>query len=342
MTDGLKPLHLCTIILQNKIMVKMKAATAEKYGSPEVLKVKTIKKPVPQSGEILIKIHATAVNSGDVRLRKADPFAVRFFFGLFKPSKKILGGVFSGEVEALGAGVQQYKIGDQVFGATQLRFGTYAEYICLPEAGALALKPDQCSHAAAAALPFGGITAYHFLQQAKIQPGQKVLVYGASGAVGSTAVQIAKYFGAEVTAVCGTANAEMVRSIGADKVLDYTQTDFSKTGEQYDVVMETVNKAPVAACFAAAKKGGTVILSAVMPSHMLGAAITAAMSGKKIIMGVAQETPEAVLFLQKLAKAGQISAPIDREYPLDQIAEAHRYVENGHKKGNVVVRVGGF
>lgn len=318
---------------------EMNAAVYETYGAPSVLQIKQIAKPVTKPGEILIKVHATTVNSGDVRLRKATPFAVRFFFGLFKPKKQVLGGVFSGIVEAVGDGVTQFNPGDQVFGATQMRFGTYAEYLCLPANGAIAIKPENLSHEAAAAIPFGGITAYHFLKKANIQPGQRVLIYGASGAVGSAAVQIAKYFGAEVTAVCSTRNMELMRSLGADHAVDYTKTDFSKTSTPYDIIYETVNKTTVAACFAAVKPGGTVILGASMLSEMLQGLWQSKTMGKKLLAGVAEETTEAVAFLQKLALKGRMNPLIDKTYSLSKIAEAHAYVEEGHKRGNVVVRV---
>jgi len=317
--------------------LKMKAAVYSTYGAPEVLQIKEVAKPSPKDNEILVKIHATAVNSGDCRLRKADPFAVRFFFGLFKPKKSILGEVLSGEVEAVGKNVQLFKVGDLVFGSTMMNFGAYAEYTCLPETGALAIKPDNMSHEEAAALPFGGSTALHFLQKANIQPGQKVLIYGASGAVGAAAVQIAKYFGADVTGVCSTANVDMVKSIGADHVIDYTQTDFAKTGEQYDVVYETVNKAPFSSCVAVLKKDGTLLLGASMLGGMLRGAWTTATSHKKVVSGVALGTTESVHSLQKMAKANKLKAVIGKKYALAQIAEAHTYVDKGHKKGNVVI-----
>jgi len=317
----------------------MKAAVYTQYGAPEVLQVKETAKPVPNENELLIKLHATAVNSGDCRLRRADPFAVRFFFGLLKPKKSILGGVLSGEVEAVGKNVRAFKPGDQVFGATMMQFGAYAEYICLPETGALAIKPENLPHEEAAALPFGGQTAWHFIRKANVKAGQKVLVFGASGAVGSAAVQIFKSLGAEVTGVCSTGNVEMVKALGADHVIDYTQTDFSKNGEQYDVVFETVNKAPVAACVAALKNGGTLLLGAAMLPQMLRGAWTALTTGKKVIAGVAPETPEGVAFLQQLAASGQLKAVIDRSFPLEQIAAAHAYVDKGHKRGNVVIQL---
>ena len=340
MNTGFAYSHLCPEIKKTHTMtLTMKAAVYTQYGAPEVLRVKETARPVPTHNEILIRIHATAVNSGDCRLRRADPFAVRFFFGLLKPKKSVLGGVLSGVVEAVGKDVRTFRPGDEVFGATMMQFGAYAQYICLPETGALAVKPGSLGHEEAAALPFGGQTAWHFLRKANIRPGQKVLVFGASGAVGSAAVQIARSLGAEVTGVCSTPNVDLVKSLGAHHVIDYTQTDFSKTGEQYDVVFETVNKATVAACAAALKKGGTLLLGAAMLPQMLRGAWTGLISGKKVVFGVAPETPEAVGFLRDLAAKGQLKAVIDRTFPLEQIAAAHAYVDKGHKKGNVVIQL---
>lgn len=317
----------------------MKAAVYAKYGAPEVLQIKTIAKPSPKDNEILIKIYAAAVTSADSRLRKADPFAVRFIFGLFSPKKPVLGGVLSGVVEAAGKNVQRFKVGDAVFGSSYPHFGAYAEYVCLPETAPLSIKPANMSHEEAAALPFGGMTALHFLQKADIRPGQKVLIYGASGAVGTAAVQIAKYFGATVTGVCSTANVDMVKSLGADEVVDYTKTDFAAPGGQYDVVYETVNKAPVAACLAALRKNGTLVLGAAMPAEMLQGA-WANMTGRaKVLSGVATETADAVVFLKKMAEEGRLKAVIDQKYTLEQIVEAHAHVDTGRKKGNVVVVV---
>lgn len=220
--------------------VKMKAAVYVQYGQPDVLQVKEIEKPIPKDNEILLRVKATAVNSGDVRLRKADPFAVRFIFGLIKPRINILGTVFSGEVESIGKEVKYFKAGDFIFGHTDMSFGSYAEYKCLPENASIALKPANISHKEAAVIPFGGVTALHFIKKAMIKPGQKVLVVGASGAVGSSAVQLAKSSGADVTGVCSTANIALVKSIGADKVIDYTKEDFTQNGEIYDVIFDTV------------------------------------------------------------------------------------------------------
>ncbi len=319
--------------------ISMKAAVYTQYGSPAVLQIQTLNKPIPKDNEILVKIHATAATSADSRLRKADPFAVRFFFGLFKPGKPVLGGVLSGTVEAVGKNVTKFKTGDQVFGSSYPGFGAYAEYICLPETGTLAIKPGNMSHEEAAALPFGGMTALHFLRKADVRPGQKVLIYGASGAVGTAAVQIAKYFGAEVTGVCSTSNIGLVKSLGADHVIDYAQTDFSKNGGQYDVVYETVNKTPVSLCLAALHEKGTLILGAAMLSAMLRGAWASLTGTKKVISGVAVETAAAVNFLKKLAEEGHLKPVIDKKYRLDQIAEAHAYVDTGRKKGNVVIVV---
>lgn len=319
--------------------ISMKAAVYTQYGSPAALQIKTINKPIPEDNEILVKIHATAATSADSRLRKADPFAVRLFFGLFKPKKQILGGVLSGTVEAVGKNVRQYQVGDQVFGSAYPKFGAYAEYICLPESGALAIKPENMGHEEAAALPFGGMTALHFLRKADIRPGQKVLIYGASGAIGTAAVQIAKYLGAEVTGVCSTANIALVKSLGADTVIDYTRTDFAKNGGQYDIIFETVNKAPVSSCLAALRENGTLILGAAMLSAMLRGMWATLTGSKKVIAGVAVETAGAVNFLKKMAEEGHLKPVIDKKYRLEQIAEAHAYVDTGRKKGNVVIVV---
>lgn len=318
--------------------INMKAAVYAEYGAPEVLQIKEVAKPSPKDHEILIKIHATAVNSGDCRIRKADPFAVRFVYGLSKPKKPILGGVFSGIVEAVGKNVQTYQPGDEVFGST-MAFGAYAEYICVPENDALALKPFNLGHLEAVSLLFGGITALYYVRKANLQPGQKVLIYGASGSVGSAAVQIARALGAEVTGVCSTSNVNLVKSLGASRVIDYTQTDFSKTGESYDVVYETVGKAPYAACIAALKNNGRFLLGAGMLGGMLRGLWTSMTSSKKVLFGVAIPTAELVQSLKTMAEAGQLKPVIDQTFPLAQIAQAHAYVDKGHKKGNVIIQV---
>ncbi|WP_269223004.1 NAD(P)-dependent alcohol dehydrogenase [Flavobacterium sp. IMCC34518] len=319
----------------------MKAIVYTHYGSPEVLELKDVEKPIPKDNEILIRISATAVNSGDVRLRKADPFVVRLFFGLFKPKTNVLGGVFSGEIESIGSSVQRFKIGDQVFGHTDMSFGTYASYKGFPEDGSIALKPNTIKHQEAAVIPFGGVTALYFLKKASIQPGQKVLIFGASGAVGSAAVQLAKYFGANVTGVCSTANIDLVKSLGADKVIDYTKEDFTKNGETYDVIYDTVNKMSISESLQSLKTYGTLILSAAGFSEMLQGTWASKTSRKKIkvLTGMISHTAEDINFLKTLIEAGQLKPVIDRTYSLEQMAEAHTYVEKGHKKGNIAIEI---
>jgi NADPH:quinone reductase-like Zn-dependent oxidoreductase len=319
----------------------MKAIVYTRYGSPEVLGLKEVEKPIPKDNEILVKVKATAVNSGDWRLRKADPYAVRLFFGLMKPKINILGGVLSGEIEAVGKEVKRFKVGDEVFGSTALSsgFGAYAEYKCLSEEAVMALKPTNITHAEAATIPFGATTALHFIKKAGIVPGQKVLVYGASGAVGSAAVQLAKHFGAHVTGVCSTTNAALVHSLGADKVVDYTKEDFTENGEMYDVIFETVNKTSFSRILTSVNKNGILILSAAGLSEMIRGAWASMTGSRKVVTGVISETAEDMVFLKELIEAGQLKPVIDRMYPLAQMAEAHAYVEKGHKKGNVAITV---
>lgn len=245
----------------------------------------------------------------------------------------------SGVIESVGQGVKRFKKGDAVFGTTGMRFGAHAEYVCLPENGILDLKPDNISWEEAAAIPFGGNTALYFLRKANIQSGQKVLVYGASGALGTAAIQLAKYFGAVVTGVCSAANIEMVKDLGADNVIDYTKDDFSKSGEQYDVIFDTVGKSSFSACIHSLTKNDVLLLAAAGPSEMIKGAWISATSGKKVISGVMKETAENMSFFKKLIEAGRFRAVIDTVYPLQQIGEAHKRVETGHKSGNVVIKI---
>ena len=317
----------------------MKAIVNTKYGPPEVLQLKEVEKPEPENNEVLIRIHATAVSSGDWHMRKADPFLIRLFAGLIKPKKTILGYVLAGEIESVGKDVRRFKAGDQVFGTTGMSFGAYAEYICLPEEGVLAIKPTNMSYDEAAAVPFGGNTALYFLRKGNIQPGQKVLIYGASGAIGTAAVQLAKHFGAEVTGVCSTTNVEMVKSLGADKVVDYTQEDFSKNGETYDVIFDTVGKSDYSNSMGSLSKHGFFILASAGPLTMFRGMWSSITSGKKVVSGIMSENTEDVVFFKDLIEAGEVRSVIDRRYPLEDIAAAHTYVEKGHKKGNVVITI---
>ena len=318
----------------------MKAIIYEKYGSPEVLQLKQIEKPAPGDHELLIRIHATTANSGEIRMRKADPFAVRLVSGLIRPRKIILGVIFAGSIEAVGKAVSKFKEGDQVYGSTFPGFGAYAEYICIPEDGIIGIKPERLTYEEAAAIPFGGTTALHFLKRAKIQGGQKVLIYGASGAVGTAAVQIAKSFGAEVTGVCSTGNVQLVTSLGADKVIDYTQQDFSKSGELYDIIFDTVGKSPFSGSIKSLKKNGYYLRIVHMsPGPVLRGLWISMTSNKKVIGGVAAGKAEDLIFLNKLIESGQLKPVIDKTYALEQMVEAHRYVEKGHKKGSVVITV---
>lgn len=317
----------------------MKVAVYTQYGPPEVLQVKQVEIPTPKKNEILLRIKATAVNSGDWRLRKADPFAVRFIFGLIRPKINILGTVFSGEVESIGEDVKDFKIGDSVFGHTDMGFGAYAEYKCLPENASIALKPANISHKEAAVIPFGGVTALHFIKKAKIKPGQKVLVVGASGAVGSAAVQLAKSFGANVTGVCSTTNITLVKSIGADKVIDYIKEDFTKNGEMYDVIFDAVKAISVSRSIKSLNKNGIMILSAAGMSEMIQGLFISIFSNKKVMTGLISHKAADVIFLKELIESEKLKPIIDRTYPLEQIAEAHAYVEKGHKKGNVAIEI---
>ena len=335
--DSSKATKATILLAKHNFNNQVKAIVYTQYGPPEVLQLKEVEKPLPKDNEILLSIKATAVNSGDWRLRKADPFAVRLFLGLMKPKINILGSVFSGVVEHVGKDVKLFRIGDQVFGHTDMRFGAYAEYKCLPENGTLALKPDSLTHTEAAVIPFGGTTALHFIKKAAIKPGQKVLINGASGAVGSTAVQLAKYFGANVTGVCSTANIDLVKSLGADKVIDYTKEDFAQNGVMYDIIFDTVNKISFSRSLKSLNKNGLLILSAAGMSKMFQGFWTSMTSSKKVMTGVISHSAEDIIFLKELIETNKLKPVIDKIYPLEQIAEAHAYVEKGHKKGNVAI-----
>jgi NADPH:quinone reductase-like Zn-dependent oxidoreductase len=319
----------------------MKAIVYTKYGMPDVLQLNEVVKPTIKNNEVLIKVNATTVTSGDCRMRKADPFAVRFFNGLTGPKKiTILGNELAGEIEAVGKEVKLFKKGDQIFGQAGLSLGAHAEYICLPEDGTLAIKPANLSYEEAATIPFGGNTALHFLTKGNIRSGQNVLIYGASGSLGTAAIQLAKYFGAEVTGVCSTANVELVKSLGADKVIDYTREDFTKNGLIYDIIFDTTGKSPFSGCVKSLKQKGIYLRAVHMTlSSVIRGFWTSMTSNKKVIGGVATERKENLLFLKELIEAGKYKPVIDRRYPFDQIADAHGYVDKGHKKGNVAITV---
>ncbi len=317
----------------------MKAIICTKYGSPDVLQMQEIDKPSPKDNELSIKIHATSVTSGDARIRRADPYIIRLLFGFKKPRKSILGVVIAGEIESVGKNVTKFKAGDRVFGTTGMAFGAYAEYQCLPEDATLALIPINMSYEEAAAIPFGATASLHFLRKGNIKKGQKVLIYGASGALGTAAVQLARYYGAEVTAVCSTSNMEMMKTLGADKVIDYTKEDFSKNGVTYDIIYETVGKSSFSDCINSLNKNGVLLLANTEPSLLFNGIWTSLSSSKKVIAGIIKESAKEMNYLKELIESGELEAVIDKTYPLEQIAEAHAYVDKGHKKGNVVIRI---
>jgi len=321
----------------------MKAIVYEKYGSPEVLQIKEVEKPTPKDNEVLIRIYATTVTKYDcwVRSSTAPPgfkLMSRIASGIRKPKKPIIGMELAGEIKAVGKDVKLFKKGDQVYGISLANMGTYAEYICLPE-NLLAIKPANMTFEEAAAVPYGALTALHFLKMGNIQSEQKVLVFGASGGIGTYAVQLAKIFGAEVTGVCSTKKIDLVKSLGADKVIDYTKEDFTKRDEVYDVIFDTIGKSSVSGSRRSLKKEGFYIFTTFGLPKLLRLLWLKLTSKKKVIFGIVESKSEDLIYLKELIEAEKLKSVIDKRYPLEQIAEAHSYVETGQKKGQVVITI---
>jgi NADPH:quinone reductase-like Zn-dependent oxidoreductase len=315
-----------------------------KYGPSDELQLREVEKPVPNDNEVLIKIHATTVTTSDCNLRNLT-FAPKLFIlpmrmqlGLFKPRTNILGLDLAGEIESVGQDVKRFKVGDQVFGTCEPALGAHAEYICMAEDGVLTEKPAAISWEQAACIPLAGNTALYFIRdQGEVQAGQSILVHGASGAIGTFAVQLAKHYGAEVTGVCSTANLEMVRSLGADKVIDYTIEEISECGETFDVIFDVVGKLPYSSCRSLLKVDGTYLATLPTAGTLFQMVWTSIAGGRKVRNGSGPAKIGNLLFLKELMEAGKIHPVIDRRYPLEDMAEAFRYVERGHKRGNVVI-----
>ena len=320
----------------------MKAIVYKKYGPPEVLQLQEVETPAPKDNEVLIQIHATTVTSGDWRVRSLIAplgfgFIMRLVLGFSKPRQPILGTELAGVVVSVGKAVRKFKVGDAVFAFSDMAMGCYAEYKCMPQDGALALKPPNLSFDEAAALSFGGTTALSFFRRGKLQRGERVLINGASGGVGTAAVQLAKHFGAQVTGVCSAANVDLVKSLGADHVIDYTQQDFTQNGQTYDVIVDNVGTAAFSRCKSSLKKEGRLLMVLGALPQMLQIPWVSMTSDKKIIAGPASASAEDLRFLAELAVAGQFKPVIDRRFAFEQMVQAHRYVDTGRKRGNVVI-----
>ena len=332
----------------------MKAIICEKYGPPEVLQLKEVEKPTPRDDEILIRVYATPVSYGDIMVRnfKNMPLSkfnmplplwlpTRIFFGITKPRINILGSEFAGEIEATGKDVKRFKVGDQVFGYLGQKMGAYAEYLSMPEDRCVAIKPDNMTYEEAATVPYGALMASAILRKVNIQSGQKVLINGASGGIGSAALQLSKFqFGAEVTGVCSTPRLEYVKSIGADKVIDYTKDDFTEDGEIYDLIFDILGKSSFSRCKDSLKQNGRYLLASFKTRQLLQMLWTKIVGSKKVICAMATDKQEDLIIIKELVEAGKIKSIIDKRYPLEQTAEAHKYIEEGNKKGNVVITIG--
>ena len=333
----------------------MKAIVRTEYGAPNVLHLKEVEKPTPKDNEILVRVYATSVNFGDLMARNFKAISPREFnmpfflwlpakiaVGLGKPIITVLGSELTGEVEAVGKDVTKFKTGDQVFAYLGMNMGANAEYICISESGSVALKPSKLSYEAAATLPYGAIMATSLLGKANLQRGQKVLINGASGGIGSMAVQLAKYYGAEVTGVCGTPRLEFVKSLGADKVIDYTTEDFTQNGENYDLIFDILGRSSFSKVRRSLKPNGIYLLASFKMKALLDMLWTSLTGSKqKVICTFANETTESLEFVKKLVEEGKVKAIVDKSFPMEQAAEAHRYVEGGHKQGNVVIAICG-
>jgi NADPH:quinone reductase-like Zn-dependent oxidoreductase len=325
----------------------MKAIIYEEYGPPEVLKLAEVEKPTPKDDEVLIRIGAAAVNTGDCEMRRPEIpnsiwFLIRLAFGLRKPRKRILGAYLAGEIEAAGKGVDRWRAGDRVFASSGVRFGAYAEYVCLPADGSIASKPANMSYEEAAAVTLGGTNALHYLREAQVQSGESVLVNGAGGSFGTFAVQLARLMGAEVTAVDGTEKLEMLRALGADHVIDYTHEDFTESRKTYDVIFNVVAAASYARSVRSLSRGGRYLLTNPAGiAQMFRAPWTSLTRDKKVIVRFAKETAADLIRLRELAEAEKLRSVIDRSFPLERAVDAHRYVETGRKLGNVVLTMQG-
>lgn len=320
----------------------MKAIVCERYGLPDVLRLQEVEKPIPKDNEVLIKTCATTVTSGDWRVRSLNVPAgfgliMRLVFGVRRPRQPILGSELAGVIESVGKDVRKFTVGDSVIAFSDSAMGCHAEYKCMPEDGALAQKPSNLTFEEAAALSFGGTTALDFLRRGKLQSGERVLINGASGAVGTAAAQLARHFGADVTGVCSSANMDLVKALGANHVIDYTKEDFTQNGETYDVIIDTAGTAPFSRSKASLKEKGRLLMILARLPDMLQVPWVSMTSSKKIIVGPAAVRGEDVRFLAGLAEAGKFKPVIDRCYPFEQIVEAHRYVDTRRKKGNVII-----
>jgi NADPH:quinone reductase-like Zn-dependent oxidoreductase len=323
----------------------MKAIVLTKYGSPDGLQLTEVEKPTPKDNEVLIRVRATTVTAGDAEIRTLNfpiwlMLPIRIYVGFIKPRNFILGQELAGDIVAVGKSVTRFMEGDSVFGTTGFRFGAHAEYACLPEAGVLAVKPSNMTYEESTAVPVAGIEALHFMRKANIQCGENVVIVGAGGSIGTIGVQLAKYFGAEVTGVDSSGKLDMLRSIGADHTIDYTQEDFTQSGKSYDVIFDVMGKSSFSGSIQSLNPNGRYLLGGNSgPSQLLRGRWVSMTGSKKVIVGAASQKTEDLIFLKELIEGGKMKSVIDRHYPLEQTSEAHRYVDTGQKIGNVVITV---